>query len=122
MGCSLNYTATSMQGKKRHNLSLVSVISVLMRSIIKNGLGNVRTVFFASDEWRGGESIKSQDHTRLERTKEVKGHEAPRGQPQKRSGEAHFLVKRTADLVAHESLANCLLRGSLSPFSSRYGG
>src|SRR5947208_9893710 len=62
---------------------------------MKSGVGNGRTILFASDEWRGGESNKSPDHTKLDEPQKVIDHEAPRGgQPQKRSAEARFLASR----------------------------
>ena len=48
-----------------------------MRSIIKSGLGNGRTVFFASDEWRGEESNQSQNHHRLEEPQKLIDHTEP---------------------------------------------
>src|SRR5437764_9514673 len=72
--------------------------------------------FLQANEWRGGESIMLRDHTRREETKEFIDHEAPRGQPQKRSGEAPFLARAAADLVAHEFACKLLPEKQSIPF------
>ncbi len=66
--------------------SSILQFSFLMRSITDSGPGNVRTFFFASDEWRGGAFTRlTQSHkTRPpHKTLEIIDRLAPRGQPQK---------------------------------------
>jgi hypothetical protein len=49
-------------------------------------------------------------------TTKVKDHEAPRGQPQKMSAEARFLVRTAADLVALTSRLQTAPKGAVYLF------
>lgn len=65
-----------------------------MRSITNNGLGNVRTFFCKRTSGAVESKLNYLDHTNLDQTTKLKEYEAPRGQPQNMSGEAHFLASR----------------------------